>query len=330
MTAKKATLKQIARLANVSVATVSYVMNGRDIVSKVTKEKVLAIANQLNYTPDIMAQSLRTQNSKLVFALVNTLSSVFNTSILSEIEEDFEQRGYQLLVLQGELPAVLKTNIFDGGIILNRDFPTDQLETLTDLFQNKIILLSDIDRLNNSNVVQMDNTLGMELAVSEIYKSRHQRVCFIQGLPTSANDIERYSSAEKAYQQLYQRDDFQIRIFDAHFITENAYSIAKHLLENQLYDAFVCFNDGMALGVYQAAADLNLTVGKDISVIGFDNSFFAKHLTPALTTINIDKKLWAHEIVNSYLTVSQPNHQQKITVPTTLMQRHSIAFAKPN
>lgn len=327
MAAKKTTLKQIAKLANVSVATVSYVMNGRDIVSEVTKQKVLSIANQLNYTPDIMAQSLRTQNSKLIFALVNTLSSVFNTSILSEIEEDFEQHGYQMLVLQGELPAVLKTNIFDGGIILNRDFPADQLETLTDLFQNKMVLLSDIDRLNNSNVVRMDNTMGMELAVSEIHKSRHQRVCFIQGLPTSANDIERYSSAEKAYQRLYHRDDFQIRIFDAHFLTEKAYSIAKHLLEDQLYDAFVCFNDGMALGVYQAAAELGLTVGQDISVIGFDNSFFAKHLTPTLTTIDIDKKLWAHEIVNSYLSVDDSNHQQMVTVPTTLMKRHSIAYA---
>ncbi|MCI1891841.1 LacI family DNA-binding transcriptional regulator [Schleiferilactobacillus perolens] len=326
MSRERVTLKEIARIADVSVATVSYVMNGRDIVSPQTRTKVLSIAKQLNYTPDMRAQSLRTQHSKLVFALTNALSSVFNGTILADIEDEFERHGYQLLTMQGKLPDVIQTNIFDGGIIINHSIERDELSEINHLINNKLVVLSPLPELAQASVVQMNNDQAMKQALSEMYQSKHQRVCFMQGALTSTNNIERYHSAEKYYRQFYGRDDFSIRVYNGNFDTETAYQVGRQLLTNKLYDAFVCFNDGMALGIYQAASELNLTIGKDISVIGVDNSFFSKHLTPKLTSINVDKQAWAHEVVRSYLSVGQPDHKDLLVIPTKLIKRQSIAY----
>lgn len=326
MDKRSVTLKEVAEIAGVSVATVSYVLNGKKKVGEKTRTKVTAILQQLNYIPNLSAQNLRTQDSKLVFGLVNSLSSTFNTEILAKINEELEKEGYQLLILSGHIPEITRTNIFDGGIVLNYNLSGDDLQELADHVHKKMVVLSGNTLSSFASTVSMNNEQGITLIMEELCDSPHQHVCFIQGAESSINNQERLAIAETCYQQLYHRDDFTIHVYDGGFSSDATYKIALHLLKNQNYDAFVCFNDSMALGVYQAAAELGLKVGEDISVTGFDDTFFSRHLTPSLTTIAIDKDLWAKEVVASYLAfTNESNHETTIKkIPATLIQRNSV------
>lgn len=328
MTDNRPTLKEIADIAGVSIATVSYVLNGKKKVSENTKMKVLSIMKELNYTPNLFARNLRKNDSKLVFALTSSFASVFYGEILGHIESEFEKYGYQMLALSGLIPSILKSNVFDGGIILNYALSSEEMDSLSANVSKKLISLSGENLNSNLNVVCMDNESGMKQILKEITFSKHQNVCFIQGKTDSLNNIERYNAAKHYYQKYFQKNDFDIRVFQGGFDTAITYQLALNLLKSKEYNMFVCFNDAMALGVYQAAAELNLTIGKDLSLTGFDNIFWADHMTPKLTTINIDKELWAKKIVQNYLNIdisaSSPEKIEKI--PVNLVCRESVLY----
>ena len=135
------TLKQIAEIAGVSTATVSYVLSGKRKVSKSTELKVQSVAKQLNYSPNLFAKQLKTGESFLIFALLNTYSSPFNGEALQEIEHSFEIQGYRLLAITGGLNEIIRANIFDGGIILNYHTTIEEIQTLEEAAGKPLILL---------------------------------------------------------------------------------------------------------------------------------------------------------------------------------------------
>ncbi|MGX7417361.1 LacI family DNA-binding transcriptional regulator [Carnobacterium gallinarum] len=320
------TLKQIADIAGVSVATVSYALNGSKKVSQKTRLLVLSIAKELDYTPNILAKQLRTDQSKLIFALTNNFSSTFNGAIMQHVEEEFEKEGYQLLALTGDIPEVIKTNIFNGGIVLNYQLTPTEVDQLAKAVKKPLVLLSGDFSGDSVASVSMDNELGMSLIMSEIQQSIHHNICFIKGPDSSFNNKERMLYAEKYYKELFNRDDFTIRTYDGDFQADQAYHLARELLANTDYNAFVCFNDFMTTGIYQAAYEQNLIVGKDISVTGFDNSFYAKTMTPRLTTISLDKRLWAKEVVKTYFGLVNHQQYEHTRIPVHLKKRLSINY----
>lgn len=321
------TLKQIAEIAGVSTATVSYVLSGKRKVSKSTELKVQSVAKQLNYSPNLFAKQLKTGESFLIFALLNTYSSPFNGEALQEIEHSFEIQGYRLLAITGGLNEIIRANIFDGGIILNYHTTIEEIQTLEEAAGKPLILLSNRSELKNTASVLMDNIGGMELLLREFTKSKHQNLCFIQGPEGSYNNTSRTQSAKYFYEKLFGRNDFDIRLYRGNFKTEDSCKLAYHLLQNKMYDAFVCFNDSTAFGVYKAAYKLGLLVGKDISVVGFDNTSYSDFVPPGLTTIDVDKKLWAKEVVKNYLGLKDGSIENaEVKIPASLIKRGSIKY----
>ncbi|QOV18711.1 LacI family DNA-binding transcriptional regulator [Blautia liquoris] len=321
------TLKQIAEIAGVSAATVSYVLSGKRKVSKATELRVLSVAKQLNYSPNLFAQQLKRGESFLIFALLNTYSSSFNGEALQKIEHSFEEKGYRLLAMTGGLDDIIRTNIFDGGIILNYHTTKQEIQTLEESTGKPLILLSNQSNQKNTASVIMDNFGGMKLVLAEFAKSEHQNICFIQGPEGSYNNTSRAESARYFYKELFQRDDFDIRLYRGNFVSDESYKLAFHLLKNKLYNAFVCFNDSTALGVYKAAYELGIQVGKDISVAGFDNTSYSEFVSPALTTVDVDKDLWAKEVVKNYLALKDRSIEtNEVKIPASLIKRGSIKY----
>jgi LacI family transcriptional regulator len=94
-----------------------------------------------------------------------------------------------------------------------------------------------------------------------------------------------------------------------------------------MYDAFVCFNDSTAFGVYKAAYELGLQVGEDLSVAGFDNTSYSDFIPPGLTTIDVDKGLWAEEVVKNYLDLKEGTiESNEVKIPASLIKRGSIKY----
>lgn len=324
------TLKEIADVAGVSTATVSYALNDNENVSEKTRLKIKAIAKEMNYLPNMSAKQLRTNDSKIVFAVLNTYGSKFNGSVLQEVENIFEDRGYQLLAVSGHMPEIIKTNIFDGGLLLNFNISDQEICELSQQINKPLILLSSDLKHPSVSSVTIDNQHGIKLVMAELLKSSHQKLCFFTGHDFSFNNKERLLSAKHYYEKWFKRSDFEVHTYKADFELNNAYAIAYELLSNKTYNAFVCFNDDMAFGVYRAAYELGLEVGVDLSVVGFNNGEMNDYMAPALTSVHIDKQQWAKQIVDQYFKVKE---QPKSVIPgttiaTTLTVRGSIHYQK--
>lgn len=322
------TLKEIADVAGVSTATVSYALNDNENVSEKTRLKIKAIAKELNYMPNMSAKQLRTKDSKIIFAVLNTYSSQFNGSVLQEVENIFEARGYQLLAVSGHLPDIIKTNIFDGGLLLNFNISDPEIIELSQQIEKPLILLSsDLTRESVSSVT-IDNRYGIKLVMAELLKSPHQDMCFFTGHDFSFNNRERLESAKHYYEKWFNRSDFDVHTYKADFELENAYAMAYELLANKTYNAFVCFNDDMAIGVYRAAYELGLEVGVDLSIVGFNNGKMNDYMAPALTSVHIDKNEWAKLIVDQYFNVKEQPKKiiPSIKIETSLKIRDSICY----
>jgi LacI family transcriptional regulator len=324
---KKVSIKEIAKLANVSIATVSYALNNSKEVSATTRAHVLKIANELNYVPNVSARNLRTQKSKLICAMVNDFGSPFNGAVLQTMQEQFELKGYQLVVISGQIPDIINTNLFDGTLILNYRTPESEIRRMADNGVPIILLANEIEHPNISSVL-INNDTGIKQLMQLYAKSPHQKIAFLTGDNNSYNSQDRQKFSETYYRQIFKRDDFLSHVYPAGFSVDLGYEVGYKLLKEGYYNAFFCFNDGMATGVYQAARELGIEVGTEISVSGFDDSPIAKTLLPSLTTVQIDKKSWGHEAVKNYLALRENKKMpEKKRIETTLVIRDSVRYS---
>ncbi|MDH6363427.1 LacI family transcriptional regulator [Enterococcus sp. PF1-24] len=309
---EKASLKDIARIANVSVATVSYALNNSSQVSEVTRAKIKKIANELNYIPNLSAQNLRTNNSNLICAIVNTYQGNFNGDVLQEIQDILERKGFQLLAFSGSIPDIVKTDIIDGVLMLNYRADSTELQQFTNTLNKPIVFMTNEINTANSASVVIDNRLGIKYLFDVLKKSKNERICFITGDDNSFNSEQRYNAAKEFYTKSFKKNDFSQHVYSGQYDPIVTYQLGKRFLENDQYDAFLCFNDDMALGIYHAASDLNIKVGKDISIVGFDDSYVSSVVSPGLTTVQVDKKEWAEEVVNQYLELKASKSTNKV------------------
>jgi len=324
---KKASLKDIATIAGVSIATVSYALNNSPQVSEVTRAKIKKIADELNYVPNLSAQNLKTNRSNLVCAIVNTYQGNFNGEVLQEIQNILEQKGYQLLSFSGVIPDIVKTDIIDGVIILNyRPKSEAMFKEFADGLQKPVVFMTSEVHSEYGASVVIDNPLGIRYLFDALVGTKHQKICFITGDDASFNNQERYSAAKKYYQKYYKKDDFEKHTYTANFDSVAAYHYGKKVLLEKKYDCFFCFSDDMALGIYHAANDLHLRVGEDLSIVGFDDSYVSSLVSPGLTTVHVEKKEWAEAVVEQYLNIKDKKQNHKLVkIPPRLALRDSIA-----
>ncbi|WP_125767602.1 LacI family DNA-binding transcriptional regulator [Lapidilactobacillus wuchangensis] len=322
---KKTSLKQIAEIAQVSVATVSYALNDSSQVGEVTKAKIKKIAADLNYVPNLSAQNLRTNDSNIVCAVVNTYQGNFNGDVIQEIQDIFAQKKYQLLAVSGSIPNFVKTDMVDGLIVLNYRSDEAELRRIAyDLHKPTIFMTNEIAAKKTANVI-INNELGIKYLFETLSKSVHRNICIITGDNNSYNSQQRLKAARKYYKKFYKHDDFDSHVYSGDFDPNTTYQLGRHFLEQNTYNAYLCFNDDMALGIYHAASSLNKTVGEDLSVVGFDDSYVSSVVSPGLTTIKVNKKTWAEEVVDQYFKIkSNSNYPETIELIPELILRDSV------
>ncbi|MFD1465601.1 LacI family DNA-binding transcriptional regulator [Lapidilactobacillus mulanensis] len=322
---RKISLKKIAELAGVSVATVSYALNDSNQVSEVTRAKIKKIAAEEHYVPNLSARNLRTSSSNLVCAITNTYQGNFNGDVLQEIQNIFGRAGYQLLAVSGQIPSLVRTNMIDGIIMLNYRGNQTELQNLVDSINKPVIFMTNEIKSDNAASIVIDNDLGIKYLVETIHQSIHQKVCFITGDSNSYNSQRRLNAAKKYYTKLFKKNDFEKHVYSGNYDPTLSFELGKKFIRLNRYNSFICFNDDMALGIYHAASQLNKIVGKDISVVGFDNSFESGVISPGLTTIDVDKKAWGQEVVNQYFKLKESGSKHTVTtLKPKLILRESV------
>lgn len=291
------TIKDIARVAGVSVTTVSRALNGYSDVNEKTRQKIAAVAKELNYSPNTLARGLVMQKSKTIGLLVSGISreSVkdnFTFEVLCGVNERASTLGYDLILfntntmMQREktYTQLCRERRVDGAIIqgIKKEDPY-----LKEVVESDIpCVLVDIPVHSNSvGYVTTDNALGAKKAVEHLESLGHQHIGMINGHEDAFVSQERLNGYREALKEcgLSFRSEW---VVSGNFEEKKAEKAARELINrHKEVTAIFCASDLMALGALKACKELGLQVPKDISIVGYDNIVLASYSSPNLTTV---------------------------------------------
>jgi len=285
----------VAKLANVSTATVSRVLRKPDKVSKDTRQKVMEAIKQLNYQPNMVARQFRTKETKTVLVVIPDVTSPFFSEVLRGIEHTALESGYRVILgdtendinREHEYIELLLQQQADGAILLTARMDRTRLEEIANQFP-VVLACEYIDELDIPTV-SIDNINGARRATEHLIQLGHTRIAHIAGpmnVILSRDRLKGYEQAIISHQ--LQIDSLYIKEGD--FSLESGYDQMLHLLELEIPPTAVfVFNDLMAIGAIKAAKDKGLRVPEDVAVVGFDNIKMTSVFEPNITTIDQPK-----------------------------------------
>ena len=288
-----ATIYEVSKLAGVSLATVSRVMNDSGRVTSKTRDKVIAAMQELDYRPNTVAQSLASNRSNCVGVLVSEVYGPVFGELLSGIEDELSQSGKFTLFATGHSDAEKEREAINFLISRNCDALILHVEALSDEYllaqQNGelpfVLVNRSVPGLEDSCIV-LDNEKGGYDAAEFLLGQGHRDIAYISG-PLDWSDASlRLTGHKRAVEENGQR-------FDERLLVEGDYSEAaggdamQQLLDADIpFTAVVCANDDMAAGVLEIARANGISVPEDLSIVGFDNSPVSRYVHPKLSTIN--------------------------------------------
>ena len=327
-------IKDIAKEAGVSTATVSHVINNTKYVSDETREKVQKAIKKFDYHPNAHAQSLALGKSKMIGLLVSDIANPFFPEIIKSVESAVFSNGYSLILLNTDYDTKRAIDYVHrliqmrvaGIILMNSEF--DQSFVKEAKLRRTSIVFHDQHIVDEKmSTIILDYEVGIFEAVQHLVSLGHTDIAHIAGSHEIYSAIIR-ENAFKAAVKKFVRAAGKPRIFEGDFRFEGGRHAARKILsEKKRPTGVVVANDMMALGAMQEFKAAGLSIPGDISVIGFDDISFASLSEPALTTVCSPRVEIGRRAVEALLlTVDRP-HQQgvEIKIPTYLIKRSSTA-----
>ncbi len=330
-----ANIKQVARLAEVSVATVSRVINESGYVSPELRERVLAAMRELNYQPNAPARSLRRQETRTVGVLVPQLDHPFFSALSFAIEKTLSANDYYTFMCSAEeshaqesryIKMMLRQRV-DGIILVPTTHSKESVELA--LEQSIPIVIADRDLPDLAlpvNRVLVDNFQGGYLGVQHLLQLGHRRIGLI-GSPLHSEPIgKRIRGALKAFSEWGIEHNPALLITGDQQQFEMGYLGAKQLLQQMPRPtAIFALTDVMAIGVMHAAYEYGMVLPGDLSVVGFDDIPLASYVVPALTTIAQPIYVMGETAARILLRHMQDNNQpvETIKLEARLVVRNS-------
>ncbi|TVR92264.1 MAG: LacI family transcriptional regulator [Trueperaceae bacterium] len=288
-----ATIREVSRLAGVSIATVSRVLNGASTVAHPTRERVLAAIATLGFKPNAFARGLATNRSGGIGVTVNEISSPYFGAFIRGVEQVVRAEGIHMMVSSGYATAALERASVDfllerrcDGLIVQSDALDDEalIELARDGDTPVVVFGRSVAEIGSSCVV-LDNELGGSLATEHLLRHGHRHIGHIAGPLSYADARDRLMGYRRALVAAGIAFDDRY-VVESTFLEEGGAEAAAHLLERapDLTAIFVA-NDQMAAGAMRTLRETGHAVPDDISIIGYDDVFLARYLTPTLTTV---------------------------------------------
>ncbi|MGE5682237.1 MAG: LacI family DNA-binding transcriptional regulator [Bacillota bacterium] len=331
------TLKDIAEKTGVSVSTVSRVLHDKSKKYKISPEtqiKVKQAAKESGYRVNALARGLRAQKTYEIGIVVPDISNPFFSAIIKSIAGELRKSGYSIIVYDSDeniaversaIRSLLEKRI-DGMIVASVGQDFSHIQKIRD--SNIPFVL--IDRCSDDldvDLVSVNNFQGSLLAVNHLISKGHRRIAFIQGLPGTYANETRLQGYKCALQNAGIPIDESL-IAGNDFRSQNGYLQTKELI--RLQDpptAIFTAGDLIALGALEACEELNINVPGNLSLVTFDDPFFASYLSPALSAVEQPIVKIAETAVEIlYDKIKNPEGQrQKILLEPKLIVRSSIA-----
>lgn len=336
-----ATIKDIARQANVSTTTVSRVLNNYPDVSDKTRKKIIRIIQENNYRPNTVARSLSTSKSNTIGIFFtdhfNTgLHHPFFREVIYGMEKSLGEKGYDIVYFTnrhwGENFSYLdkcQDRHVDGVAMMGvlRNDPN-----LNKLLASKIpAVFVDIDIIGkNASYVISDNISGAKKAINYLYQLGHRKIGMLAGFSTTKTSQERFLGYQQALKELNLIYNSEW-IFDGNYSEEGGYQAMREMLNlKELPTGVFCQSDGMAIGAMRAIEEAGFKVPDDFSLIGFDDIEASRYVRPALTTVAQNKEKMGSSIASLLINmIESPNAgNSPIILPVNLIERDSCKKIK--
>lgn len=299
-----ATIKDVAMRAGVSPATVSNVLNRTKYVSDDLRDRVRQAVDELQYQPDSIASSLKKKTTNTIGVIVTTLNLIFISQVINGIQSIASKNDYKLIFyssdnsIQKEMKYVnmLVASKVDGIImntVANEKTDSSYIKYLGNLHSgNKPIPVLSLER----NLVKFgirsvyaNNRVGGQIATEHLISHGCKRIALVTGPMFIEPMQDRYSGYLDTLTKHGISLDKEL-LCTGDFTPISGYQATRHLLAEGLeFDGIFACNDEMAVGVLKALKENDLSVPKDVKIMGFDNSFVASLVDPSISTINVPK-----------------------------------------
>lgn len=286
-----ATIKDVAALAGISYTTVSHVLNKSRPVSEPVRLKVEAAIAELDYVPSAVARSLKARSTATIGLLVPNSVNPYFAELARGIEDGCERNGYCVILCNSDdnpkkqrsyLRVLLEKRI-DGLIVASVGEDSDLQGSLARVRTPMVIVDRAVEGVE-ADLVRIDHELGAYLATRHLLELGHRDIAYIGGPASTSVAQLRQAGFQRALSeaQIAVTDEW---IVSSDFTSLGGYAAAAQLLDGRRPTAIFAANDMIGIGVLRAAAERNINVPGELSVIGFDDIQLSRYVFPALTTV---------------------------------------------
>ena len=296
-----ATIKDIAKKAGVSIATVSYVLNKDPRISEETARRVRQVAEEMNYLASGIAKSLKTRKTRNILIFIPEFGGPIYQEILEEIHQGLRTADYRMIVCNGDLAnEMLSERQADGAIVLDISVSPDLLEKVAKTGFPVIDLRRVYEKDSRIIIRQLDGFTPTYKVIKTAINEGYYKFGFMHGSAASPDNTNRYNGFIQALE-----DDGLKQFCELYgeFRERSGYEAIKDYYEggNPLPEILFCANDEMAIGVINYFNDINLFSKESIKVIGFDNIQLGCYVKPTLSTIDINRIEWSRMLADTII-----------------------------
>ncbi|HOQ08061.1 MAG TPA: LacI family DNA-binding transcriptional regulator [Clostridiales bacterium] len=286
------TIKDVAKRAGVSVATVSRVINGSSRVSPATAKKVRTAVAELNYRPNLLGRNLRKTRSERVLVLIPNIANPFYAEIVKGVEDVASQHGYSIMLCNTDSDPerekryvkMLKSRLADGAILMASEMTGEELTELS--LEIPIVQCCEYKAGLPITHVSINNEMAAYKAVKHLIGLGHKKIAFIGARNQFLSSLRRKEGYLRALEEAGIDFDPACCAY-GDYSYESGFRIMKQLLKlDPRPTAVFCVSDMMAIGAIRSAMEENLLVPEDLAVCGFDNIHFSSMFKPAITTVS--------------------------------------------
>jgi len=288
-----ASIKDVAREAGVSIATVSRVLNDIDVVNEDTKKKVKDAIKKLSYRPNIVARSLKTQKSSTIGIIIPDISNQFYPEIVRGCEDVANIYNYNIMLCNADLDVdkemeslrILKEKMIDGVIYMSNSIENNVISLIKEL-EMPIVLVETTDTEGIFPSVTIDNVMAAADAVKYLINKGNKKIAYVGTTIDKINALtKRYIGYKKGLEESGIDLVEELTYFGGVKARDGYRGINTILDKVNEIDGVFCASDEIAMGVINALRDRGIKVPEDIDVMGFDDIYSASVFYPKLTTI---------------------------------------------
>lgn len=324
-------MSDIAKLAEVSVSTVSRALSGSSMIPEPLRDKIQKIAEENGYVVNIAARNLRLQTTQTIGLVLplghetgQHITDPFLLELIGNLSDEVLSRSYDVLLSKnpaprsGWLKELIQSHKFDGLLIIGQ---SDQHEAINLIAKNYMPCVVWGEKFEGQNycTVGVDNIYGGQIATEHLISKNRKNIIFLGPL-----NVPEVQSRFTGYENAIKKSKLKLEpiAIDTRFTFENAQETVKNLIRAKTkFDGIFAASDVIANGAISALIEAGIQVPKDVSVCGFDDVAMSKHMSPPLTTIRQDIGIGAKFMVDLLFQRMNGEKNSSAVIPARLMAR---------